>query len=166
MSEDENRVDWVQGIAERKIQEAIEEGLFDNLPGKGRPLVLDDDPLTPPHLRIVHHVLKNARVVPEWILMEREILAAKEEAVQFLARWEADWASGRAGDPSSARSQYIRLMRSANDLILKFNLVNPFVHRAPVPFRIRERLAQFDAAYSPADAAGEPSADTPISRAV
>ena len=30
-------------IAERKIQEAILKGELDNLPGKGKPLQLDDD---------------------------------------------------------------------------------------------------------------------------
>lgn len=146
-TDDEGRGDWIHGIAERKIKEAIEEGLFDNLPGKGKPLELDDDPLTPPHLRVVHHVLKNANVVPEWILREREIERAKQATLDFLARWEAKAASGNAQDRAKARADYERLMRAANDLILKFNLVNPFVHRAPVPFRIRERLARWDERY-------------------
>ena len=30
-------------VAERKIQEAIEEGKFDNLPGKGKPIVFEED---------------------------------------------------------------------------------------------------------------------------
>src|SRR5579862_9763247 len=87
--EEEGRLDWMHTIAERKIQEAMEEGLFDNLPGKGKPLVLDDDPLTPPELRLVHHVLKNANVAPGWIAMEKEIEAAKNAAQGFLERWES-----------------------------------------------------------------------------
>src|SRR5437763_1892288 len=35
--------DVMARIAESKIQEAIDEGKFDNLPGKGKPLVFDDD---------------------------------------------------------------------------------------------------------------------------
>lgn len=145
--EDEGRWDSFHAIAERKIREAMEEGLFDNLPGKGKPLDLDDDPLTPAHLRIVHHVLKNANVVPEWVLREREIETAKQAATDFLARWEADRAAGVARDPAHARAEYHALMRKANDLILKFNVVNPFGHRAPVPFLIKERLADWDARY-------------------
>ncbi|HEX5324157.1 MAG TPA: DUF1992 domain-containing protein, partial [Capsulimonadaceae bacterium] len=137
LPEEDGRLDWMRAIAERKIQEAMDEGLFDNLPGKGKPLVLDDDSLTPPDLRIVHHVLKNANVVPGWITMEQEIEAAKSAAVAFLARWETSSGRSGAGDAVAARAEYHRLMRAANDLILKYNLVNPFVHRAPAPFRIK-----------------------------
>jgi hypothetical protein len=38
-------------LAERKIEEAVREGLFDNLPGRGRPLVLEDLSRVPPELR-------------------------------------------------------------------------------------------------------------------
>jgi hypothetical protein len=48
-------------IAERKIKEAIERGEFDDLPGAGRPLDLDDlDPSLPEELRLAYRVLKNA----------------------------------------------------------------------------------------------------------
>ena len=49
-----SNLDFMRRIAEGKIQEAIEEGKFDNLPGKGKPIVFDEDPLTPPHLRMVN----------------------------------------------------------------------------------------------------------------
>jgi hypothetical protein len=146
--EEEGRLDWIHTIAERKIQEAMDEGLFDNLPGKGKPLVLDDDPLTPAHLRLTHHVLKNANVVPEWIAMEKEIEAAKNAALGFLERWES--AGPRRMEAGDARAKYLRLMKEANDLILKYNLINPFVHRAPVPFRIKKRLEEWDTLYGEA----------------
>jgi hypothetical protein len=48
-------------IAERKIEEALARGEFDNLPGAGRPLDLDDvDPLIPEELRMAFRILKNA----------------------------------------------------------------------------------------------------------
>jgi len=48
-------------LAERKIEEAIERGEFDDLPGAGRPLDLDDlDPLLPEELRMAYRILKNA----------------------------------------------------------------------------------------------------------
>jgi hypothetical protein len=48
-------------IAERKIEGAIARGEFDNLPGAGRPLDLDDiDPLLPEALRMAQRILKNA----------------------------------------------------------------------------------------------------------
>jgi hypothetical protein len=145
--EDEPSLDWTPIVAERKIREAMEQGAFDNLPGSGKPLELDEDPLTPPHLRIVHHVMKNARVLPAWIEMEREIDRAKADAEKFLADHAARVARGVAHDPTAARARYHSLLREANDLILKYNLVNPFVHRAPIPFRIKLRMADWDAQF-------------------
>lgn len=51
-------------IAERKIAEAIANGDFDDLPGSGKPLELDDDSLVPEELRLAYRILKNAGFVP------------------------------------------------------------------------------------------------------
>jgi hypothetical protein len=48
-------------LAERRIGEAIERGEFDDLPGAGQPLDLDDlDPLLPEELRMAWRILRNA----------------------------------------------------------------------------------------------------------
>ena len=48
-------------LAERRIEEAIARGEFDDLPGAGRPLELDDlDPLLPEELRLAYRILRNA----------------------------------------------------------------------------------------------------------
>ena len=41
-------MDFFERIAENRILEAIEAGLFDNLQGKGKPLNLEDDSHIPP----------------------------------------------------------------------------------------------------------------------
>lgn len=46
--------------AERHITEAQSKGEFDNLPGSGEPLILDDDSHVPPELRAGYRLLKNA----------------------------------------------------------------------------------------------------------
>ncbi len=51
-------------IAERKIAEAIANGELDGLPGAGKPLDLDDDPLVPEDLRMAYRILKNAGYAP------------------------------------------------------------------------------------------------------
>jgi len=51
-------------IAEERIKEAQRAGAFDNLPGKGKPLALEDLSWVPEDLRIGYHVLKNAHVLP------------------------------------------------------------------------------------------------------
>jgi len=62
-------------VVEERIQEAIRRGDFDNLPGAGSPLDLDDDRLVPPELRIAFRILKNAGLAPPEVLARREIAA-------------------------------------------------------------------------------------------
>lgn len=60
-------------IAEARIAEAMERGEFDNLPGAGKPLELDDDSMVPEGLRVAYRILKNAGYVPEEVLIRNEI---------------------------------------------------------------------------------------------
>jgi hypothetical protein len=53
-----------QRLAEQRILEAQRNGEFDNLPGKGKPLELEDLSWVPQDLRIGYKVLKNAHVLP------------------------------------------------------------------------------------------------------
>ena len=41
-------------LAEQRIAEAVSRGELDQLPGQGRPLALDDDPLMPEDLRVAY----------------------------------------------------------------------------------------------------------------
>ena len=51
-------------IAEERIKEAQRAGAFDNLPGKGKRLDLEDLSCVPEDLRIGYLILKNAHVLP------------------------------------------------------------------------------------------------------
>jgi hypothetical protein len=53
-----------QRLAEQRILEAQRKGEFDDLPGKGKPLELEDLSWVPDELRIGYMVLKNAHVLP------------------------------------------------------------------------------------------------------
>lgn len=64
-------------IAERRIDEAIERGDLDGLPGTGRPLTLDDDRLVPPTLRMAWRVMRNAGVVPREVTLRGALVAAE-----------------------------------------------------------------------------------------
>ena len=66
-------------IAENRILQAIARGDFDDLPGAGRPLALDEDPLSPPETSIAHRILRNAGFVPVEVLQRAEI--ARLEAI-------------------------------------------------------------------------------------
>jgi len=59
-------------IIERKIAEAQAAGAFDDLPGAGKPLDLDDDRLVPEDVRAAYRILKNAGYVPAELLELRQ----------------------------------------------------------------------------------------------
>ena len=59
-------------IAEQRIREAQERGDFDNLPGAGKPLELEDDSHMPEDLRMAYKVLRNAGYVPPEIAERKE----------------------------------------------------------------------------------------------
>jgi hypothetical protein len=65
-------------IAQRRIDEAMENGEFVNLKGSGRPLVLEDDTMIPEDLRMAYKVLKNAGCVPPEIELRKEIACLKD----------------------------------------------------------------------------------------
>jgi hypothetical protein len=66
-------------IAEAKIQDGIERGDFDGLPGRGRPLRLDDMSGVPPHLRLGYKILRNAGVAPPEVELRREVYRLDRE---------------------------------------------------------------------------------------
>lgn len=63
----------LQGLIEKRIKEAQERGEFENLPGKGKPLNLEDDSNVPEELRIAYKILKNAGYLPPEIELKKEI---------------------------------------------------------------------------------------------
>src|SRR6185436_8142018 len=59
-------------VVEERIKAAQQEGAFDNLPGKGKPLNLDDDASVPVDLRLTFKVLKNANWLPPDMELRKE----------------------------------------------------------------------------------------------
>jgi DnaJ family protein C protein 28 len=119
---------------EEQIRRAMEEGQFDNLPGKGKPLHLEDNPFEDPEWRLAHHVLRSSGFTLPWIEARRELEAAILEARTALRR---SWAWRQA---ALARSQPVQLVdaeweravevfrRQVNEInrnILTYNLKAP-----------------------------------------
>jgi hypothetical protein len=82
-------------LVEQRIAAAEREGAFRNLPGQGRPLVLDDLDGVPPELRASYLLLKGNGFLPpelearrEWLRLE-DLLAACADA-HDRARLQAD----------------------------------------------------------------------------
>lgn len=67
----------LDALVEQRIADAIATGAFDNLPGAGKPLDLDDDRLVPEELRIAHRILKNAGFLPPEVIARREVASLR-----------------------------------------------------------------------------------------
>lgn len=85
-------------LIERRIREAQLRGEFDDLPGTGAPLELDDDSLVPGELRMVYRILKNAGYVPPELEALRDVRQLEQalaetqvpdERTRLLARMNA-----------------------------------------------------------------------------
>lgn len=141
-------------IAERKITEAMEEGKFDNLPGKGQPLEIDPQWLVPPHLRVAATILHNAQILPEWAQTDREIVLARE-AITILRRRVAMEYPLRREKPvfsdwyGNILQSLVRLMRRVNDLILQYNISSPVSLHVHAPFAIQREIDAFLAEFPP-----------------
>ncbi|MFO7173043.1 MAG: DUF1992 domain-containing protein [Bacillota bacterium] len=134
--------DWV----EEQIQEAMARGDFDNLPGKGKPLDLTENPFEKDWL--VHHILKNASVAPEWIELRREIQA------------DLAWLRDHPDHPGRAER-----IRETNRKIDRYNLLVPIPNlqypRLTPATAPGARLAQAAGVEAPSSPAGAPRAETP-----
>ena len=93
-------------IAERKIQEAILNGELDNLPGKGKPLQLDDESGIPEELRLAYKILKNADCLPPELELKKEIVQLRD-LLQGLEDVEEKY----------------RLMKRLNFQVMKLNMM-------------------------------------------
>ena len=65
----------IDQIAESRIEQAIARGELDHLPGRGKPLQLEDDSMIPEEYRMAYRLLKNAGLVPPEIDLQKEINA-------------------------------------------------------------------------------------------
>ncbi|WP_028400201.1 DnaJ family domain-containing protein [Ectobacillus panaciterrae] len=65
-------------IAEERIRQSVRNGDFDDLPGKGKPLQLEDLSGVPEELRMSYKILKNAGMIPEEIQLKKDMLTLED----------------------------------------------------------------------------------------
>jgi len=94
---------FFQRVVEERIAEAQRAGAFDNLPGKGKPLELEDQSWVPEDLRVAYHVLKNAHVLPPEAELLKEIHTL-EDLLKYIEEGE-----GRKAVLKSIQHKVIRL---------------------------------------------------------
>jgi hypothetical protein len=123
---------FIERLAEEAILRHMQEGGFDNLPGKGLPLPEEDLSLVPEDLRMAYRILKNAGCLPPELEREKEI----RTALDLLA-----------GVPDE-QERYRRMQR-VNFLIRKLNMSRgrPVEHELPERYygRLVERPGREEA---------------------
>lgn len=134
---------------EEQIRRAIEEGLFDNLPGKGKPLSLEQNPFEDPEWRLAHHLLRSHGFTLPWIERRREIEALIQYTRNEL-RLAATWhrASNKDATPAAqSKNEWehaVELFRQRvaeiNRQILTYNLQAPSVHFHIRPLSVEREL--------------------------
>ena len=97
-------------LIEEKIHEAMENGEFDNLPGKGKPLDLEAYFATPADLRLGYSVLKSAGCVPVEVELQKEI----EELKNHLADCADERKRQALGREIESRTLKLNLLMDSN----------------------------------------------------
>jgi hypothetical protein len=118
-------------LAEQKLRRAIEDGLLEDLPGRGRRLEMPDDVLVPEEWRAAWHVLKTSGHLPAWLDLHKEAETRLEAALGDLRR-AARGAEDRNDEKwTRARERFGRQIEECNTLIDRANLRldHPSLHR-------------------------------------
>jgi len=97
-------------LIEEIIREAMEKGEFDNLPGKGKPLDLDEYFATPDDLRLGYSVLKSAGCVPVEVELQKEIETLKSR----LAACDDERKRQALGKEIESKTLKLNLMLDSN----------------------------------------------------
>ena len=122
--------DWTAGVAERKIQTRWRKDCSTTFPTRPAPRFERQPTSSRPAWGAVNRLLKHNKVLPVWVLLEKEVEASRAAAFASLARWEAAEPAIRGAVEygalrAQARAAYARHMATTNDLILKVNFASP-----------------------------------------
>lgn len=109
-----------EAVAERRILDAIARGDLERLPGRGRPLALDDDSLVPAAARMACRVSRNAGYAPPEVALRREIAALEAVAagddrarvLRRLAVLRTRLETARGGPAHAGRGSRVRAARA------------------------------------------------------
>jgi hypothetical protein len=72
-------------FVERMLEKAARQGAFDRLPGAGQPIDLSENPYVPADWRLAFKVMKDHRIVPEFVERRKEIESIREEMARAPA---------------------------------------------------------------------------------
>jgi DnaJ family protein C protein 28 len=108
----------LESLTETRLREAIENGEFDDLPGKGEPIDLQENPFEDPDLRVVHRLLRNAGFAPAWLEERKDIDAELESAQTKVSR---AWALFSEGGKSPSEAEWQRSVKEFRERVAELN---------------------------------------------
>jgi DnaJ homolog subfamily C member 28 len=145
--------EWHDLVSQR-IEDAMRQGLFDNLSGRGKPLNLRRDPFLPEDQQMAVTLLRNNDLAPEWIT-ERKIILAAIDALRAdlhraagIMRCDLDAATDDVRREQLQRRWRLWLadwqarIDQLNRRILVQNLKQPVRHLEIYMLRLPEELAR------------------------
>lgn len=112
---------WQKSI-DIQIEEAQRSGKFDNLPGKGKPLKLNENPFQDPALDAAYTLLKDNDFTLPWIAEGKEIDESLANARLALARSWALYQRDQVGQHAAwAKSEWARAESAFREQITAIN---------------------------------------------
>jgi hypothetical protein len=148
---------WADIVGQR-IEEAMRQGAFDNLPGHGKPLNLQSHPFTPVDQQMAFSLLKNNDLLPSWIAARGDVLrdmeklraALRATSAHFSGQWQAAATETERQRLTALWSCQIDAwevaIRELNRRIATLNLQQPIAHLEIFKLRLEEELARAGAA--------------------
>ena len=132
---------------DEQIRKAIAEGKFDNLPGKGKPLDIKQNPYADPSWQMAFNILRSSGYTLPWIETRQEIEAEFEESQKSLARswtWRCS-AVEKNQSYAMVEDEWQRALRSFRDKIMNLNQ-RIFNYNLAVPSdQFKRRVINLDA---------------------
>lgn len=128
----------LESLTEKKLREAIENGEFDDLPGKGEPIDLRENPFEDPDLRVVHRLLRNAGFAPAWIEERKDIDVELEAARTKLSR---AWTLFGKGGKAPSDMEWERIVVDVREKVAELNKrISIYNLKAPAAVFHRKRI--------------------------
>ena len=137
-----------QSLIDQQIKQAQKEGEFSGLPGEGKPLNLNEYLHTPEHLRAAYRIMKNANVVPDWMVASKELDEKRAQLLYDLQHATRSYAASEKanlyGERAWKRAQKVfrEGAQAYNKQALNYNLKTPTGIRHKTQLDIEREIGQ------------------------
>ena len=138
-------------LVEERLQAAFTAGQFADLPGRGKPLALDDEPLADPAHWMARRILRNSGMSLPWVEERRRIEEALAQSRKRLRRSWSAYAAHRGNGPASTANEprwqrvlaaFEEEIAALNRRIRVYNLAVPHVRFQLCPIEVGREISR------------------------